>query len=867
MRTRTGRKVTVNAFGMERITGPVSKLNPDVLVQLFPDHDPESLQRKSKHIDVLLGCDYFGLHPKNEEAQCGANLSIMSGELGICLQGTHPDLREETYHDTNLARTIHDVRHKAETYFASLGTHPEFTRQGLSPESLNENTEIYHCMSNATKSKGDRGSDSQIENFIRGEELGTETSPRCGGCRCNKCPSVGHTYSFKEEQELKMIQDNLEYDEQNHCWRTGYPWLVDTSSLPDNYSAALATLRSTERTLSRDSKWAETYKDQMKDMEDRHVARKLTPQELKEWKGPVFYIAHLAVVNPRSNSTPVRIVFKSSQSHRGVSLNSCLAKGPDAYINNLIGILLRWREEYVAFVGDLKKIFNSVHLKSLEQHCHRFLWRDMDAERPPDIYVMERVNMGDLPAPAISTEAVYKTANLFKDESPEAAEMLKKSSYVDDLIDSRPNKSEAMKLARDAENMLAKGGFTVKCWQFSGEVKTRSGEELQQTVVPEYKSNDLARSLLKGTDANLRVLGVGWKPKEDVIVYEVTLNFSQKRRGARTGPNLMLNDLPEALPDILTKRIVLQQVMKIYDPLGLVCPFTLMIGKIYYLRETWSRNLGWDDQLPVDLRAKWMKFFISLFELEKLSLQRCLRPPEAVGNPWLIIFSDGSDIAYGFVAYIRRELADGNAWCRLIMAKCRVGPINKLSTPQMELNAAVLSKRGRKAIEREMRFQFERVLQIVDSETVLNMINKTSTRFKVYEGVRLGEIQAATDGDMSCWAWISGKNNTVDWLTSGRSPLELNEESQWWNGPLILYLVLIADKSPIKGDYGLGMINEVVAGNDGKVRRALVKYKNYKVGERDHEYTGREEVVVSRSVHRLALLVPVEYDQEKQEED
>ena len=603
----------------------------------------------------------------------------------------------------------------------------------------------------------------------------------------------------------------------------------------------------------------------MKDMDDRQVARKLTPQELKEWKGPVFYIAHLAVVNPRSNSTPVRIVFNSSQSHRGVSLNSCLAKGPDAYINNLIGIILRWREEYVAFVGDLKKMFNSVHLKSLEQHCHRFLWRDMDTERQPDIYVMERVNMGDSPAPAISTEAVYKTANLFKDESPEAAEMLKKSSYVDDLIDSRLNKSEAMKLAYDAKNMLAKGGFTVKCWQFSGEVKTRSGEELQQTVVPEYKSNDLARPLLKGTDANLRVLGVGWKPKEDVIVYEVTLNFSQKRRGVRTGPNLMLNDLPEALPDILTKRIVLQQVMKIYDPLGLVCPFT-PIGKIY-LRETWSRNLGWDDQLPVDLRAKWLKFFISLFELEKLSLQRCLRPPEAVGNPWLIIFSDGSDIAYGFVAYIRWELADGNAWCRLIMAKCRVGPINKLSTPQMELNAAVLSKRGRKVIEREMRFQFERVLQIVDSETVLNMINKTSTRFKVYEGVRLGEIQAATDGDMSCWAWISGKNNTADWLTSGRSPQELNEESQWRNGPMILYLVLIADKSPIKGDYRLGMINEVVAGNDGKVRRALVKYKNYKLGERDHEYTGREEVVVSRSVHRLALLVPVEYDKEKQEED
>ena len=87
------------------------------------------------------------------------------------------------------------------------------------------------------------------------------------------------------------------------------------------------------------------------------------------------------------------------------------------------------------------------------------------------------------------------------------------------------------------------------------------------------------RTLLKGSDENLRVLGVGWRPK-DVFVFEVVLNFSQKRWGVRIGPNLMLTDLPQALPDILTKRIVLQQVMKICDPLGLVSPFAL-IGKIY----------------------------------------------------------------------------------------------------------------------------------------------------------------------------------------------------------------------------------------------------------------------------------------------
>ena len=92
---------------------------------------------------------------------------------------------------------------------------------------------------------------------------------------------------------------------------------------------------------------------------ERGVAQK---KELQEWSGPKFYISHLAVVNTWSHSTPVRIVFNSSQVCQGMSLNSCLAKGPHCYMNNLIGILLRWREEQVALVGDIRKMFHSIHL-------------------------------------------------------------------------------------------------------------------------------------------------------------------------------------------------------------------------------------------------------------------------------------------------------------------------------------------------------------------------------------------------------------------------------------------------------------------------------------------------------------------------
>ena len=71
--------------------------------------------------------------------------------------------------------------------------------------------------------------------------------------------------------------------------------------------------------------------------------------------------------------------------------------------------------------------------------------------------MIERVNMGDTPAPAIATEAIYKTAERFKEESPDAAELLKRSSYVDDLIDSRPTLCLALNIAKATECMLDKG--------------------------------------------------------------------------------------------------------------------------------------------------------------------------------------------------------------------------------------------------------------------------------------------------------------------------------------------------------------------------------------------------------------------------
>ena len=143
-----------------------------------------------KHCWLVDRPDYFGLHPKEEIAKAGNNLSVMKGPLGICLVGTHPELNIETRPNMMIPRKLNSshTRISTGTHLNALrGAHPAFYKPDC---------------------------------FFTGEDLATETVPMCGGCKCGKCLIPGHTLSFKEEQEFHMIRSNLKYDELRpiHGW-------------------------------------------------------------------------------------------------------------------------------------------------------------------------------------------------------------------------------------------------------------------------------------------------------------------------------------------------------------------------------------------------------------------------------------------------------------------------------------------------------------------------------------------------------------------------------------------------------------------------------------------------------------------------
>lgn len=117
-------------------------------------------------------------------------------------------------------------------------------------------------------------------------------------------------------------------------------------------------------------------------------------------------------------------------------------------MNDLFGVILRFREKEVAVTADISKMYHRVLISMEDRHVLRFLWRNLEMNRPADIYVMNVLTFGDKPAPAMAQIALQMTAEEGKSSNPEAARTIKDNTYtyMDDTLDSVNTKEEAKKL-------------------------------------------------------------------------------------------------------------------------------------------------------------------------------------------------------------------------------------------------------------------------------------------------------------------------------------------------------------------------------------------------------------------------------------
>ena len=455
----------------------------------------------------------------------------------------------------------------------------------------------------------------------------------------------------------------------------------------------------------------------------------------------------------------------------GHVLNEYWAKGPDL-LNNILGVLLRFREYEVAFIGDIKKMYHTVATNVLDQHTHRFLWRDMETTKEPDIYVIQRVSFGDKPSGAIATVALRKTAEMGKDQFPEASQVILNNTYMDDIIDSVNNRTKAKQITDDIEKLLNKGGFKLKEWTYSEDRSSR-----HEPKIP-----------MEPSTATEKVLGVIWDPTTDNFHYKVKLSLSPKKKPTRTHKDATPANVPPtySVPEVLTKRMILSQVNSIYDPLGLAGPYTVRAKILMRKLWTYETKLDWDDPIPEEYGREWMTFLDDLPEMEKITVKRYLKPHNAIGDPILILFSDGSNNAYGACAYVRWELSTREFVSYIILSKNRLAPVKRMSIDRIELCGAVLNKRLKTVLQQQCRYKFQRYYHIVDSLIVHAMIHKETYGFNMFAATRVGEIQEGTE--KNDWYWTESKNNIADWLTRGKRPIDIDVNSGWQAGPDFLKL-------------------------------------------------------------------------------
>ena len=117
-------------------------------------------------------------------------------------------------------------------------------------------------------------------------------------------------------------------------------------------------------------------------------------------------------------------------------------------LNDLFEVVLRFRENEVAFIGDISKMYHRMHIPEADQHAHRFLWRNLKTDREPDVYVKTLLTFSDKPAPATAQIALRKTADKVKKDFPEAAQVLKDNTYTDDICNSVRTEEKARELTK-----------------------------------------------------------------------------------------------------------------------------------------------------------------------------------------------------------------------------------------------------------------------------------------------------------------------------------------------------------------------------------------------------------------------------------
>ncbi|XP_071573556.1 uncharacterized protein [Temnothorax nylanderi] len=460
---------------------------------------------------------------------------------------------------------------------------------------------------------------------------------------------------------------------------------------------------------------------------------------------PRYYIPHHYVLKDSSLTTKLRVVFDAScDTSTGISLNDCLMIGPTLQ-QDLFTILLRFRTFVYVITADITQMYRQVLIDEAQICLQMIFWRN-DPKDELALFALLTIIYGSAAAAYLAIASTRKIAAMEKINYPIGASTILNDFYVDDLLSGADTIAEVKRIRDETTKVLNKAGFQLRKWA------SNCPEVLED--MPHADTDEPIHFINRNEE--ICTLGMHWNTSSDSFKYDINTSNSRK----------------------VTKRSMLSALSKIFDPLGLLGPITL-VAKIL-IQRVWKLNLAWDETVPMDIHTAWLQFQDQLSIIHDFTIPRYVLCKQA-SRIQIHGFADASEKAYGACIYIRITNPQGQHSTQLLCSKSRVAPLKTITLPRLELSAAALLAQLADKVSNAVRLEIEDVCYWTDSEIVLHWIKAINKRWSVFVANRVGEIHRLSRPTK--WYHVSTEFNPADYVSRGALPTSLSNAKLWWSGP------------------------------------------------------------------------------------
>ena len=262
------------------------------------------------------------------------------------------------------------------------------------------------------------------------------------------------------QEDLKLIQvlDNGTRPIDGH-YEIPLPLRDDNVRFPNNRLQSEKRFTYLQRKMSRNHQFKDDYMKFMKELISTDYASESTAAVEN---GKCWYLPHNGVYN-QNKPGKIRVVFDLSAESQWTSINKLLLRGPDL-AKQIVGVLLRFREQPVPVTGDIEAMYHQVKILVEQRSFLRFLW--WKNSHPPNEVVDHEMTahvFGGISFLSCSNYTLRKTAadNVNK-YGNEPSTIVKRNFYVDDMLKSFPDVKTAGDMVSYVRALCWEGGFNLR---------------------------------------------------------------------------------------------------------------------------------------------------------------------------------------------------------------------------------------------------------------------------------------------------------------------------------------------------------------------------------------------------------------------